>query len=192
MGVSRRQFFRLRPGASLRLTLESGEDPPAAAPVHRPPGALPDPAAFLAACTACGLCAEACPHQAISPLGPSAGAAEGTPRILPNETPCHWCADMPCVAACADGALVFPDDPDDEPAPIGRAALDLATCLTTHGTLCEDCAAVCPARVRAVTMRGRRPVLDPERCVGCGLCVHHCDARPVAIQVGAPDRSCLP
>jgi Pyruvate/2-oxoacid:ferredoxin oxidoreductase delta subunit len=67
--------------------------------------------------------------------------------------------------------------------PIGKAHLDLDACLTSERIICDRCAVTCPEEVKAITMRGRRPVLDPQRCIGCGLCVLYCEADPKALEV---------
>jgi Pyruvate/2-oxoacid:ferredoxin oxidoreductase delta subunit len=32
-----------------------------------------------------------------------------------------------------------------------------------------------------------RPVLDEERCTGCGMCIYHCDAEPSAFELVIPE-----
>ena len=147
----------------------------------RPPGALADEEVFLATCQRCGKCAEACPYGVIELLGPAAGRAEGTPVLEPAENPCRWCDSMDCVNACPSGALSL--ESDGNARPIGKATLHLDRCLTSQGILCDECAAVCPASVRAIRMVGRQPQLDEEVCVGCGLCAHYCASEPVAIDI---------
>jgi len=61
--------------------------------------------------------------------------------------------------------------------------LHFDSCLVSQGILCDECAAVCPASVRAVRMVGRQPQIDADACVGCGLCAHYCAAEPVAIRI---------
>ena len=67
--------------------------------------------------------------------------------------------------------------------PIAKVSLDLDKCLNTHGTLCDTCSYRCPAHVHAIRMVSRRPVLDTDRCTGCGMCIHYCDAEPAAFSL---------
>lgn len=182
--LSRRNLFRLKPRDVAQLFRESGNGGEQAEeePVYfRPPGALTIERDFLSACERCGKCAEACPHDVIELLGPMAGRAEGTPVLSPADKPCHWCPTMDCVAACPTPALSF--GPERMVAPIGRAVLNLETCLTSEGTICDTCASHCPSDVRAITMKNRVPQLDQDRCTGCGLCAWHCESRPGSITI---------
>ena len=86
---------------------------------------------------------------------------------------------MDCVGACPSGALRL--DREGCAAPMGKVELDLSACLNAQGILCDTCATTCPSSVRAIRMVGRMPQLEEESCVGCGLCVHYCEAAPVAL-----------
>ena len=172
--ISRRQFFRL----DLRA-IASGVRA-ADRPAIRPPGALPTEAAFVEACDGCRKCSQACPYDVILHLGPDAGTGEGTPYLDPEEAPCRWCASMDCVQACPTGALRL--QAGEAPAPIAVARLQMDACLNSQGTLCDECATACPANVRAIRVRfGKMPELDPDACVGCGLCAWHCAAEQKAL-----------
>jgi ferredoxin-type protein NapG len=92
---------------------------------------------------------------------------------------------MPCINACPSGALHR--EPDLPVAPIAKVSLDLNKCLNSHGTLCDTCAYRCPGEVRAIRMVYHRPVLDEERCTGCGMCIYHCDAEPSAFELVIPE-----
>ena len=186
--LSRRQFFRLKP-VDFIPSQSSQDDPRSAAestPSIRPPGALRDEKAFLSACQRCRACSKACPHGVIEHLGPAAGCAEGTPSLDPNHSPCRWCSTMDCIHACKSGALQ--QDPRSEVAPIGLAQIDLDRCLNTHGILCDACVQFCPSEIQAIALpiTTRLPQIDPSLCVGCGLCVYHCEAAPSAIHVTPP------
>lgn len=181
--ISRRQFFRLRPRSAARLMAEDQEKAALSPPATfiRPPGALQPESMFKAMCDHCGACVEACPHDVIHLLGPEHGPDEGTPILDPNKSACRWCQDFPCIAACPTPALATP--PQGGPLPMALAHINLDLCLNAQGTLCDDCATACPGSIRAIRITDHRPVLDAERCVGCGLCVDVCPAQPIAISV---------
>ena len=143
----------------------------------RPPGALPE-IGFLAACTRCGACVDACPPHAIVTVPREGGLAAGTPYLNPSTEPCIACATMPCAAACPTPALTVPAQ--------GWANYHLAVlefhpehCLTFDGTPCRVCADTCPVGERALAIdEAGHPVLRYEGCVGCGACVHACISIP--------------
>ena len=179
--ISRRQFFRLGLSDAAGLMRQDSATKAVETACLRPPGALADERDFLSACERCGKCAEACPYDVIKQLGPGAGKAENTPFIEPEENPCRWCASMDCVNACPSGALSF--GPDQSIRPIGKAVLDLTSCLTQQGILCDACAVVCPSEVGAILMVQRKPQLDEDCCVGCGLCAFHCASTPSSLKI---------
>lgn len=187
-GFNRRQLFKLRLGDLSRVMgrkVGEAEDGLEEEPFVRPPGALEDEDAFLETCERCHACAEACPHDVIRSFGPAYGSLEGTPFLDLHLAPCRWCSDMPCIAACPSGALQREESVPVRP--IAKVALDLDKCLNTHGTLCDTCSYRCPGEVRAIRMVQRRPVLDVDRCTGCGMCVYHCEAEPSAFELVAID-----
>lgn len=138
-------------------------------PLLRPPGAIAEEA-FLAACTRCRACAEACPHQAIVAAGPRFREAAGTPILNPLESPCRVCADLPCVAACPTAALR-----PDVPLGMGTAMISPLDCLAYQNTPCSACVEQCPVP-GAIDWQNSRPTVRPEACVGCGVCQHVCPA----------------
>ncbi|MGI9241948.1 MAG: 4Fe-4S dicluster domain-containing protein [Verrucomicrobiales bacterium] len=191
-GFNRRQLFRLRlrdVGREVTKIVTSPADGGEAEEERfpRPPGALQDEAAFLETCQRCHDCAGACPYDAIGQYGPVGGALEGTPFINPGAAPCHWCEDMPCIAACPSGALVRETE---QPVPaMAKVALDLDRCLNRQGILCDTCSFRCPTDIRAIRMVQRMPVLDVEACTGCGMCVFHCEAKPSAFSLIFPEHA---
>jgi ferredoxin len=142
-------------------------------PPLRPPG-LHD----LAACTHSGGCITACPAQAIF------AGEDGTPVIDARRSPCVVCDGLLCTHACPSGAL----SPIDDRLAIrmGTAVVDTAWCLAHRGVECRSCVDVCPIPGALVPERGPTvylPRVDPERCIGCGLCEHFCPTKPAAIFV---------
>lgn len=169
-------------------------------PVLRPPGALPEEE-FLHTCIRCQRCADACRNQCITAftvengrpftLEPGRGEA-GTPVIFPRRQACNLCASeetdvLLCTAACPSGALrLVPKVPEriQEQVDMGTAVLDENLCFSYTGSSCGVCTRACPFEGKALKAGFfERPVLDPQHCVGCGLCERACVRYPQAITV---------
>lgn len=144
---------------------------------RRPPGAVGEPL-FLAACTRCNACVEACPENAIHTLAGRVGLGAGTPVMVPDARACRWCAGFPCVTACAPKALRVELVPTSR---LGTVTVDVARCLPYRGPECGACAGLCPTEAPALTLRLGRPRIDAALCVGCGLCIPACPVRPSAL-----------
>jgi MauM/NapG family ferredoxin protein len=145
----------------------------------RPPGALPEPA-FLAACTRCGYCVEACPVRAIAPAPTGAGLAAGTPAIDPMVQPCVACDGMFCATVCPTGALVPPPTGWAHER-LGELSLDTERCIAYQGHECGVCARVCPIGPEALDLDEKgRPVIGAA-CVGCGVCTRACVTSPTSL-----------
>ena len=154
-------------------------------PVVRPPGALEEDA-FLARCTRCGECERACPHGAIRPAPDHLGEVRDTPWIDVLRAPCMMCEDLPCVRACAPGALDL-----SGAGPIGTAFVRGIDCLNRLGSPCSVCVEHCPVP-DALVLRGSVPVVEPALCTGCGRCAHACPAPEKAILLLPSERSARP
>ncbi len=171
---------------------------------RRPPGAVSEPL-FLALCDRCGECAEACPHAAVLTYPETAGAQAHTPVMRPERRPCHLCDGYPCIAACPTealcgpttdsrerpnacptGALREPEPPSGGAAAVwslGTVTLDTERCFAYSGPECGACVGWCPRDALAIRLVGWRPELEPEACVGCGLCIEACPMTPAAISM---------
>lgn len=161
-------------------------------PVLRPPGAA-DEEIFLAQCLRCGKCIQACPYDVIKVSTESSGIGIGTPYITPREGACQLCEDFPCVKACPTGALSNVSTISD--VHMGTAVIDREHCIAIKGNRCEVCYRVCPLIDEAITIQYSiregddihtifEPVIDPDKCVGCGLCEERCViGDPLAIRV---------
>ena len=178
--VTRRELFT---GSFLRKLVARGDEVQGegsraerAFPVLRPPGAIPE-SRFLALCTRCGACAEACPHDAIVSAPSRLRGAQGTPTVDPGHQPCWLCPDTPCAAVCPTAALV-----PGRFGKVGQAHVLPHSCLA-YRTSCTICVERCPVEgaIRADS-RGR-PEIVPSRCSGCGVCQYVCPAPERAIVV---------
>jgi len=152
-------------------------------PWVRPPGALAEPQ-FRTTCTQCTDCQTACPYDAIRRLGPEWGVDGGTPAIIPLESPCYLCEDMPCIAACKPAALI-PTSRGD--VAMGTAVLDREACYVTQGQPCDYCVKRCPLSGDAIAFASDKvPVVDTDHCVGCGVCAYLCPANALDIAPSGP------
>jgi MauM/NapG family ferredoxin protein len=192
-------------GAAL-LPLMRASSAEAAPEAIRPPGALPE-AEFLGRCVRCGACVNACPTSALQPSLTTAGL-EGlyTPVLVARH---GWCEPSctRCGQVCPTGAIA-PLTPETKGwtrgagsgtrVKIGTAFFDWGRCLPwAMATPCVVCEEVCPTSPKAIwlepvdalradgtVVRVQRPRLDPDRCIGCGLCEAKCPvASPAAIRV---------
>ncbi len=143
-------------------------------PVLRPPGAIDEPS-FLAECTRCDACLEACPHDAILHAPLRLREAAGTPMIDPMRQPCWMCDDRPCIGACEPGVLQH--NRDDV---MGTARITEETCLAYTGSFCTVCVEQCPVD-GAITMTDGKPRIIEDKCTGCGVCQYVCPAPHNAI-----------
>ncbi len=141
----------------------------------RPPGALEE-TRFLEVCTKCSNCLEVCDGAIImnSHEGP-----ESFPHINPREEPCKLC--MECVDVCPTGAL---EKVEREKVKMGVAVIDESKCFSYHGLLCGFCIRRCPLEnVALTTYSWEKPMVNEEKCVGCGACEFICIHPDKAITV---------
>ncbi|MDR3329228.1 MAG: 4Fe-4S binding protein [Prevotellaceae bacterium] len=157
-----------------------------------PPGAL-DARRFAQRCTACQLCVSACPNQV---LRPSAALTRFMQPELSFER--GWCRPecTRCSEVCPSGAIDRITPADKSATQIGHAVWVKERCVALHdGVTCTSCERHCPTgaiqlvRLGADPKSPKTPVIDIERCVGCGACEHLCPARPLsAIYVEGHER----
>lgn len=133
---------------------------------------------FLSKCVGCQLCVSACPNDVLRPslLRPAMSYEHGYCR-----PECTRCSEV-----CPAGAIVKIDKAEKSSIQIGHAVWKKKNCVIyTDGVECGNCARHCPSG--AITMvpsvkddpdSPKVPVVNRERCIGCGACENLCPARP--------------
>ncbi len=141
----------------------------------RPPGAPLEPT-FLARCTRCDLCRDACPeHIIIKATEPLMG--RGTPIVDPSRAPCTECGE--CIEACPDQALLPGEDRR-----MGRAIWHAETCISAVSVTCTACVDACPEGAKAIEAIVTGGIaVHPEACTACGFCVRACPTDPKSLHL---------
>lgn len=131
-------------------------------------------------CTGCQLCVSVCPSGVLRPSGdlltlmqPESSYERG--YCLPE------C--MKCSEVCPTGAIakILPDEKSS--IQIGHAQWVKDNCIVLADEVsCGNCARHCPTG--AIQMVAQKeggpeiPVVNTEKCIGCGACENLCPARP--------------
>ena len=134
-------------------------------------------------CTACQLCVSVCPNQVLRPstslltlMQPEMSYERGYCR-----PECTKCSDV-----CPAGAIRPITVEEKSSTQIGHAVVCHDNCVVnTDGVSCGNCARHCPAGAISMVRKNpddprspRIPVVNEERCIGCGACENLCPARP--------------
>ena len=147
-----------------------------------PPGAL-TAKHFADHCTACQLCVAACPNGVLRPSG-------SLDRFMQPELSYERGYCRPectrCSQVCPAGAIKPIDRETKASTQVGHAVWVRDNCVVlTDGVSCGNCERHCPTGAiqmvpsDASNPRSHRiPVVDAERCIGCGACENLCPARP--------------
>jgi ferredoxin-type protein NapG len=134
----------------------------------RPPGVLSEQV-FLSLCIKCRKCVEICPQAIIETVTVMEEVAgSGTPKLDFHEGACDFC--MKCVEVCPTGALEMMEL---EEIKLGLAEVVPEFCIAWDWGSCTLCVEVCPYEAISLDEK-KRPVVDPERCNGCGVCEYQC------------------
>ena len=145
-----------------------------------PPGAQ-SVQQLSARCTGCQLCVSACPNQVLKSTDTGGGMLQ--PNLFFERGYCRVNC-VTCADVCPAGAIRPITPAEKSSMQIGRAVVNLERCITlTDKVTCTACAKICPPRV--INLVGpddspKKPVVDAERCTGCGACEYVCPARPFA------------
>ncbi|MCP4263724.1 MAG: 4Fe-4S binding protein [Planctomycetes bacterium] len=177
--VARRTVLGLLVGATSATILRfSGKE--SLRPL-RPPGAV-DELTFKGLCSRCGNCIRSCPHDIIRrDTGQNGFTGILTPVLNFNENYCREDC-IRCTLVCPSGALVGVNIDNKPDIQIGIAQVDMNLCLLGEDHECSACMRWCPYHairyVFSETEYMLVPVIDAEKCNGCGACEVACPTSP--------------
>ena len=147
-----------------------------------PPGAL-SAKNFAQHCTACQLCVQVCPNQV---LRPSTGLMNMMqPEVSYERGYCRpECTK--CSEVCPAGAIRPIDRAEKSSIQVGHAVWVEKNCIVnTDNVSCGNCARHCPTGAIQMVSKDANnpkslkiPVVNTERCIGCGACENLCPSRP--------------
>lgn len=173
-------------------TIEAKKIPERNTPIT-PPGSL-SLRNMAQHCTACQLCVSVCPNQVLRPstdlvklMQPEMSYERGYCR-----SECTKCSEV-----CPAGAIRPISKEDKSSTQIGHAVWIKENCVPlTDGMDCGNCARHCPTGAIQMIPSAtdgpdspKIPVVNVERCIGCGACENLCPARPFsAIYVEGHER----
>lgn len=191
LGLSRRTFLAsglagLGGGLMFRVGAQ-GEGRSFNPALIRPPGAIAEED-FLSKCIRCGECMKVCPTNVIQPTLLEAGL-EGlwTPVMKMKIGYCDYECTL-CSQVCPTKAIRALTAEEKQQVKIGLAFFDKNRCLPyASARSCIVCEEHCPMPQKAIWLeeatvinaRGeqvslKQPHINPELCVGCGICENKC------------------
>ena len=152
---------------------------------------------YQAHCTGCQLCVAACPNQVLR--ASDAGLGMFQPTLSFERGYCRTNC-VQCSTVCPTGAIRRISVQDRTQIQVGIAAIQHDLCaITADNIQCNACFRVCPTN--AITMEDsgqkenndkkensdkndnsdkKRPVVNLDRCIGCGACEYVCPVRPAS------------
>ena len=138
---------------------------------------------FAQHCTACQLCVSVCPNQVLRPSSDLTKLMQ--PEMSYERGYCRpECAK--CAEVCPTDAIHLTSLAEKSAVQIGHAVWIKENCICiTDKMECGNCARHCPAGAIQMVPSDpedeasiKIPVVNAERCIGCGACENLCPSRP--------------
>ena len=143
---------------------------------------------FSTRCTGCQLCVSSCPNGVLRPSSSLATLMQ--PEMSFERGFCRPECTR-CSEVCPAGAITPVTREEKSSIQIGHAVWIREQCIpVTKGRSCGNCARHCPTGAIQMVPLSQNddssrkapkiPIIDTERCIGCGKCEFVCPARPVS------------
>ena len=147
----------------------------------RPPGAA-DELTLKGLCTRCGNCIRSCPYDIIHrDTGQHGITGILTPVLTFDKDYCREDC-IRCTRVCPSGALTSVNLDNKPNIKIGVVKVDMNICLLAEDHECSACMRWCPYNaIRYVFSEAEYmlvPVIDADKCNGCGACEVACPTKP--------------
>lgn len=147
-----------------------------------PPGAK-DKETFSSLCTRCYACVNVCPTRILTVDFPSNADISRwfLPEMNPYKGTCQESCNN-CTQVCPTGAITRLSFDEKHRTQIGIAKVIKTKCIAwKDGEYCVVCNEFCPYQAISIDQSGNglppRPVVNPEKCRGCGICQNACPVR---------------
>ena len=105
-----------------------------------------------------------------------------TPRLVPSQGHCEYQCNV-CQHLCPTGAIQPFEIEEKANVKLGNARIDRNSCIAWYrDEYCLVCDEHCPYKAVYWKMIDNRlrPFVDPQVCVGCGMCENKCPVNPVS------------
>ena len=187
-GITRKDFLFILAGSFLAMGFGKKKviENNAQGSLIRPPGALKEKE-FLSRCVRCGNCMKVCPTNVLQPSILESGLGGiWTPHLVNEIGYCEYNCTL-CGNVCPTGAIPKIEVKTKQKTKIGIAKVDRAKCIAwAYDSQCLVCEEHCPVADKAIKIDNKivkgtvvgRPVVDPNLCIGCGICQNKCPIRP--------------
>lgn len=139
----------------------------------RPPYASGE-SAFQSECPSCEskACVASCDEKIIFIL------EDGTSSLDFSKSGCTFCDE--CANVCEADVLSLENGREEKLNAMFRISLE--DCVAHHGVICNSCKEPCIDD--AILFNGMfNPVIDEERCTGCGFCMGRCPTKAIEYRV---------
>ena len=187
-GITRKDFLLLLAGSFLAMGFgkKKGIGRNTQGKLIRPPGALKEKE-FLSRCVRCGNCMKVCPTNVLQPSILESGVGGiWTPHLVNEIGYCEYNCTL-CGNVCPTGAIPKMKVLVKQKTKLGIAKVDRTKCIAwAYNSQCLVCEEHCPVSDKAIKIDNTivngtvvgRPVVDPDACIGCGICQNKCPIRP--------------